>query len=124
MKKFSLNTLNLLLIAILLLALSNCGPSEKEVKAHHPVIPTVHEETCEHYATKQVEQIPFKIVKSKKEAVETTYKHKFSLWKGDFVLQPDVKTVYYLVFQDGTYQTVGLTNYSLIEIGDTVRSRY
>ena len=61
-----------------------------------------------------------KVVKDKKEKMETHYKHVFSVWKGDFVLQPDVQTAYYIIYKDGSYDKVEVGNYSITEIGDTI----
>ena len=61
-----------------------------------------------------------KVVKEKREEVETDYKHVYSFWKGDFVLQPDVHQVYYLVYTDGSYEKVDLGKYSTTDKGDTI----
>jgi hypothetical protein len=66
------------------------------------------------------EVIEYKVVKDKKEKMETHYKHVFSVWKGDFVLQPDIKTEYYIIYKDGSYDNVEVGKYSITEIGDTI----
>lgn len=54
------------------------------------------------------------------EGVKTTSRHVYSWWKGDFVLQPDVKTVYYLVYSDKSHECVGIDTYATTMEGDTV----
>lgn len=70
--------------------------------------------------TEPKEVIEYKVVKDKKEKMETHYKHVFSAWKGEFVLQPDIQTAYYIIYKDGDYDKVEVGKYSITEIGDTI----
>jgi len=70
--------------------------------------------------TQTKEVVVQKIVKDKKEAVSTDYEHVFSAWKGDFVLQPKIKTTYYLIYSDGGFEEVSLGKYANTNIGDTI----
>jgi hypothetical protein len=63
-------------------------------------------------------------VYAKKESTETRYKHVFSWYKGDFVLQPEVRTVYYLLFTDGTHARVDMDTWAITEVGDKVQAKY
>jgi len=62
-----------------------------------------------------------KVVTSKKEATETSYKYKYNVWKNNFYHQPDVHTVYYLIFSDGSFESVDLGKYTVTSVGDTVK---
>jgi hypothetical protein len=64
--------------------------------------------------------IVHKVVKEKRSEVETDYRHVYSILQDNFVLQPDVHQVYYLVYTDGTYQKVDLGKYSTTDKGDTI----
>lgn len=71
-----------------------------------------------------VEIIEKKIIVSKKQKLETSYHHVFSAWKMDFVFVPKVETAYYFVYSDGTYESVNMGKYSILEIGDTVVEKH
>ena len=66
-----------------------------------------------------------RIVKSKKEHIETDYKYKFdplnTIMSGDVKIrhQPSVSNVYYLMFTDGTYKRVEMDEYVIFDIGDS-----
>lgn len=66
------------------------------------------------------EVIEYKVVKDKKEKMVTDYKHVYSFWQDDFVLQPDIQTEYYIIYKDGSYDNVEVSKYSITEIGDTI----
>lgn len=66
--------------------------------------------------TKQIQ----KIVKDKKEATQTSYRYKYNIFKGDFYHVPNVRTVYYIVYNDGSYDEVNLGKYIITNIGDTI----
>jgi hypothetical protein len=66
------------------------------------------------------EVIEYKVVKDKKEKIETGYEYVYSIWKGDFVLQPNIQTKYYIIYADGSYDKVELGKYSITEIGDSI----
>ena len=61
-----------------------------------------------------------KVVKAKHEGIQTSYSHQFSWWKGDFVLQPEIDNVYYLIFSDGTKQQVSIEEYATTNVFDTI----
>jgi hypothetical protein len=71
--------------------------------------------------TKVVETIVYKKVKAIKESTETTYKYKYNIWRGKFYHQPDVHSVYYLVFTDGTFEEVDVAKASITEVGDSIK---
>jgi hypothetical protein len=80
--------------------------------------------SCEPQPKKEPKEvIEYKVVKDKKGKMETHYKHVFSVWKGDFVLQPDIQTEYYIIYTDGSYDNVEVGKYSITEIGDTIVSK-
>lgn len=66
------------------------------------------------------EVIEYKVVKDKKEKIETEYEYVYSILKGDFVLQPNIQTKYYIIYADGSYDKVELRKYSITEIGDSI----
>jgi hypothetical protein len=79
--------------------------------------------SCEDSTKKEpINIISYKVVKDKKEKTETTHKHVYSIWKGDFVLQPNVETVYYIIYDDGSYDSVDIGKYSIIDIGDSIKT--
>jgi hypothetical protein len=77
---------------------------------------------CEHTEKKMPPMVVIrKVVRSKKEAQETSYRYKYNLWKGNFYHVPDIHTVYYLVYTDGTYEAVDLGTFATVEAGDTIK---
>jgi len=62
-----------------------------------------------------------KVVKGKNQSEETSYKYKYNLWKGNFYHQPDIHSVYYIVFTDGSYKQVDVGKYTITNIGDTIK---
>jgi len=68
----------------------------------------------------QVTQVIKKVVKSKNQAQETTYKYKYNFWKGNFYHQPDIHTIYYLNYTDGSYDVVDIGKFGVTNIGDTI----
>lgn len=79
--------------------------------------------SCEQQPTPEVKPketyILKKVVAGKNESVETTT-HYRPTWKGDWHQVPDVETVYYVVYQDGSYERVDMGRYTLTNVGDTV----
>ncbi len=69
------------------------------------------------------EYFKINIVKSKKETVETTYVYKYNIWKGSFYQQPNIHTVYYLIYRDGSLAQVDLGVFSTTEVGDTIKEK-
>lgn len=90
---------NICLITLALL-LPMCGPKEP------PVAPVMMK----------------KIVKAKKESMTTSYQYVVDpLGSGGLLKQRmHLKTIYYLTFTDGTYESVDIGKYSVTDVGDTV----
>jgi len=70
------------------------------------------------------EYITRKIVKAKNQGEETTYRYKYNIWKGNFYHQPDIHTVYYLIYTDGSYDKVNVGKFTITNVGDTVVGKY
>jgi len=66
------------------------------------------------------EIISKKIVKGKNQSEETSYKYKYNIWRGRFYHQPDIHSVYYLVYTDGSYDQVDVGKFTITSVGDTV----
>lgn len=70
---------------------------------------------------------PPKIIKDKREKVETSYGYEFdalnTALSGDLKIrqQPSVATVYYFIFTDGTYRKVSMDEFVVRNIGDTLK---
>lgn len=62
-----------------------------------------------------------KVVKAKNQSEQTSYHYKYNLWKGNFYHQPDIHSVYYIVYTDGSYESVDIGKYSITNIGDTIK---
>lgn len=74
-----------------------------------------------HRQTKQTVRLTSKIVKAKNKAEETTYHYKYNFWKGNFYHVPDVHTVFYLVYTDGSYEKVDIGKFTITNVGDTIK---
>lgn len=70
------------------------------------------------------EYITKKIVKAKNQSEETTYGYKYNLWKGNFYHQPDIHSVYYIVYTDGSYDKVDVGKFTITNIGDTIIEKH
>ncbi len=61
-----------------------------------------------------------KIVKAKNQAEETSYEYKYDWMNSKFRQQPNVKTVFYIVYKSGDYEAVDVGKYSNTNVGDTI----
>jgi hypothetical protein len=61
-----------------------------------------------------------KIVTAKKESMETDYHYKMDWLNGKVRQQPDIHTVYYIVYDDKSYDRVNVDVYALTTVGDTI----
>jgi hypothetical protein len=72
--------------------------------------------------------ITVKIIKAKKEAIETDLEYEFdplnTVLRSRLTIrqQPNVSTVYYLVFTDGSHKKVNLGEFVSHEVGDTIKT--
>lgn len=64
-----------------------------------------------------------KIVKNKKEAIKTSHRYKYNIFKDNFYHQPNVQTVYYIMYTDGSLDMVSIDKYLTTEIGDTITDK-
>ena len=70
------------------------------------------------------EYIVKKIVKGKNQSEETSLHYKYNIWKGNFYQQPDIHSVYYLVYTDGSYDKVDIGKFTITNVGDTVSEKH
>lgn len=100
-------TINIAIVLIIMLSsvfFIACKPPK-------PTLPT------QEYFTK-------KIVKAKNQGEETSYHYKYNIWKGNFYHQPDIHTVYYIVYTDGSYDKVDVGKFTITNVGDTIIEKH
>lgn len=70
------------------------------------------------------EYVTKKVVKAKNQGEETSYHYKYNVWKGAFYHQPDIHTVYYIVYTDGSYDKVDIGKFTITNVGDTIIEKH